>query len=432
MKLNRFTLSLLALFLGIGAFGVCAAPLGAAQNHDSWDAVPSEFRDIQRQGFRDGLNAAQQDFDRHRRPDVNGRDEFRRPSVAAGLVNDYQMGFRRGYDVGVQHLFPGGALAAMPWEQSEPRHDDGPRDLTDYRRLGFNDGLIGAQKDLDNHRRPDVNNRDEFRNPNVQVGARDDYREGFRRGYEEGVHRSYPNGLPSEMPWEHSADRWDSAPREFNENGRRGFQDGMTAAQRDYDSQRRPDAVHREEFQHPGVPFQFIGEYQEGFRRGYDAATSHLYPNGIPALFPGEQPPSPWLAIPRESAQMQKVGFLDGILAAGQDYDAGLAANLDSHEEYRSSKLSFLVRILYKAGYKTGYELAMHNFSDRIEGVSHPPQRRGFLDGVAAIRQDYEAKRQPNMNIHPEFNNPPVQPNAQDEYRDAYHRGFDMAASYLF
>lgn len=39
-------------------------------------------------------------------------------------------------------------------------------------------------KDFDNHRRPDVNNRDEYRHPNVPRSGRDDYREGFRRGYD--------------------------------------------------------------------------------------------------------------------------------------------------------------------------------------------------------------------------------------------------------
>lgn len=348
MRLKHSVLSLLALFFVFGSLQAGASPLGAisGEDRDSWDSIPRELRDFQRQGFRDGLNGAQRDFESHRRPDVNNRDEFRRPNVPANMAGDYQMGFRRGYDAAVRHFFPGGVPAAMPWEKPAPHYENGSRDTLDYQRIGFNDGLIGAQKDLDSHRRPDINDREEFRNPNIPAGGRGDYQEGYRRGYEEGIHRSYPNGLPM------------------------------------------------------------------------DAYSS--------------QPASPWLAIPRESAQMQKVGYLDGILAAGQDIDAGLAPSLDSHEEYRSSKLSFLVRVLFKAGYKTGYELAAHNFADGIEGVSRPWQRRGFLDGVAAIRQDYDAKRRPDMHIHPEFNNPPVQPNAQDEYRAAYRGGFDMAASYLY
>lgn len=53
-----------------------------------------------------------------------------------------------------------------------------------FRYRGFEDGMIGADRDFQNHRRPDVNNRDEFRNPHFIPGwARQDYREGFRRGY---------------------------------------------------------------------------------------------------------------------------------------------------------------------------------------------------------------------------------------------------------
>jgi hypothetical protein len=49
---------------------------------------------------------------------------------------------------------------------------------------GFYDGVKGAERDFKNHRRPDVNNRDEYRDPDYIPGwARHEYREGFRRGY---------------------------------------------------------------------------------------------------------------------------------------------------------------------------------------------------------------------------------------------------------
>ncbi len=35
--------------------------------------------------------------------------------------------------------------------------------------------------------RPNVNNRDEYRHPDVPRGLRHEYREGFQRGYENGV-----------------------------------------------------------------------------------------------------------------------------------------------------------------------------------------------------------------------------------------------------
>lgn len=62
----------------------------------------------------------------------------------------------------------------------------------EFQRRGFSDGAIGADRDFENRRRPDVNNRDEFRHPHSVPGwAREDYREGFRRGYYDRVRQIY-------------------------------------------------------------------------------------------------------------------------------------------------------------------------------------------------------------------------------------------------
>lgn len=65
--------------------------------------------------------------------------------------------------------------------------DTPPQEWRETQRQGFHDGIEGARKDVDNHRRPDVNNRDEYRHPHVPRDERDAYREGFRRGYETAV-----------------------------------------------------------------------------------------------------------------------------------------------------------------------------------------------------------------------------------------------------
>lgn len=53
-----------------------------------------------------------------------------------------------------------------------------------WEQRGFHDGLEGAERDFWNHRRPNVNNREEYRDPDSVPGwARHEYREGFRRGY---------------------------------------------------------------------------------------------------------------------------------------------------------------------------------------------------------------------------------------------------------
>ena len=62
-----------------------------------------------------------------------------------------------------------------------------PQELQGAERQGFHDGIEGARKDADNHRPPNVENREEYRHPPVPHDERSAYRHGFRRGYQEGV-----------------------------------------------------------------------------------------------------------------------------------------------------------------------------------------------------------------------------------------------------
>ncbi len=73
--------------------------------------------------------------------------------------------------------------------------DAPPREYRDAARQGFQDGLYGAQKDFENRRRWNVNNRDEYRHPNIAGPLRRDYKMGFKRGYDTGV-RHYMQGGP--------------------------------------------------------------------------------------------------------------------------------------------------------------------------------------------------------------------------------------------
>ncbi len=73
-----------------------------------WETAPPEFRAAMQRGFHDGVEGARKDFQNHRPPNVNNRDEFRNPHfMAPPDRHDYRMGFRRGYDVGVQHIYGG-------------------------------------------------------------------------------------------------------------------------------------------------------------------------------------------------------------------------------------------------------------------------------------------------------------------------------------
>ncbi len=108
MNIKWFASSLLVVSLAIpGVAKVTAqeAPRPEYSHEQSgWDAPPSEFREIQRQGYHDGIEGARKDFDNHRRPDVNNRDEYRHPHVAESAREDYREGYRRGYEKGMDHL----------------------------------------------------------------------------------------------------------------------------------------------------------------------------------------------------------------------------------------------------------------------------------------------------------------------------------------
>jgi hypothetical protein len=113
MKLNRLALPFFAF--AIGTSGLVMAqpsvtpqePPPGAYGPGGWDAPPPEFRDIQRQGFHDGIEGARKDFDNHRPPNVNNREEYRHPHVSPSAREDYREGFRRGYDAAMRHLMGG-------------------------------------------------------------------------------------------------------------------------------------------------------------------------------------------------------------------------------------------------------------------------------------------------------------------------------------
>jgi hypothetical protein len=88
----------------------------------------------------------------------------------------------------------GSALAQRYYDQPPVQHWQGDAER-DLEQRGFHDGLVGADRDFQNHRRPDVNNRDEYRDPRFIPGwAQHEYREGFRRGYYARVRQIYRGG----------------------------------------------------------------------------------------------------------------------------------------------------------------------------------------------------------------------------------------------
>jgi hypothetical protein len=147
--------------------------------------------DAQRRGYREGVEEARQDVQFNRNQDPDDQPQFRNPPVPPPLVDEYREGFMRGYEVGVSQLRGEGS-----WEgRGDPGQWTPPDRFTEWQRRGFRDGVDGARKDFGNHRRPNVSNREEYRDPNVPPQVRHEYREGFRRGYEMAANRLWGGGM---------------------------------------------------------------------------------------------------------------------------------------------------------------------------------------------------------------------------------------------
>lgn len=114
MNLKWIGLSMLSLSLllvgpakakatGVAA-GTPAVASGQDRDRDDWNAPPQEFREVQRQGFHDGVEGARKDFEHHRHADFDDRDEYRHPHVPKSERMDYRDGYRRGYEKAMSHL----------------------------------------------------------------------------------------------------------------------------------------------------------------------------------------------------------------------------------------------------------------------------------------------------------------------------------------
>lgn len=199
--LSCFSVAALAagvLFSAPGARAAAAGTPGAyapQYENQPWAVPPSGWQAAQQRGFRDGVRGAYKDAQNHRQPNVNNRDEYRHPDVPRGERRAYREGFQRGYWTGVRHLM-GYYSGPNPYAEAPPQQQGyypnepwavPPSNFQAVEQRGFRDGVRGAYKDAQNHRQPNVNNRDEYRNPDVPRREWRAYREGFRRGYQVGV-----------------------------------------------------------------------------------------------------------------------------------------------------------------------------------------------------------------------------------------------------
>jgi len=193
MKHSRIALAALALALGAPAFLVSHAQYPQDRpdrDHGGWDAPPQEFREVQRQGFHDGLEAARMDMEARRPANAEAHEELRHPRVDRELRDDYREGFRRGYEKAFAHARemmerPPMPMAPPPPPQYQERAwDMPPQEFREMQRKGFHDGVEAARRDFTEQRPPELERKREFREPPVPPEARDEYRDAFRHAYE--------------------------------------------------------------------------------------------------------------------------------------------------------------------------------------------------------------------------------------------------------
>jgi hypothetical protein len=96
-KTSWLTVSALAISLGATSGGLAARAFAAPapsqpqyEGQGRWDEPPSEYRDAQRSGFHDGIEAARRDFTEHRHRDADDHAAYKHPRVEHDLVSDYR------------------------------------------------------------------------------------------------------------------------------------------------------------------------------------------------------------------------------------------------------------------------------------------------------------------------------------------------------
>jgi hypothetical protein len=101
----------LTAVLGLAVISIPVAAKGSAvAGQDGvtipvpWMQPPPEFKEMQRQGFHAGVQAAIKDYDKHREPDLERHKEYVHPKVDRSYVPDFRDGYRRGYNDAYKHL----------------------------------------------------------------------------------------------------------------------------------------------------------------------------------------------------------------------------------------------------------------------------------------------------------------------------------------
>ena len=254
---------------------------------------------------------------------------------------------------------------ASPGQQSD--WGAPPSGLNEVQQRGFHDGVEGARKDFGNGRSPNVNNREEYRNPgdlprDIPPRMREAWRDGFRRGYAIAAAHLWnaapPPRLapppPPEQPQPPNWDQWGMRGLQSDAQ-RQGYREGVQEARKDFQWHRRPDPDGHEEYRNPYVAPQFVDEYREGFMRGYTVTMSQL--SGEPPWQQYNGDPGQWQA-PATFTDMERQGFRDGIEGARRDFGNHRRPDPNNRDEYSNPNVPDQFRWEYRQGFRRGYEMA--------------------------------------------------------------------------
>lgn len=266
---------------------------------------------------------------------------------------------------GLIAAYPGARKAAASPASPEPaaygqeRWEMPPGEFNEIQRRGFHDGIEGARRDFGNHRNPDVENRDEYRHPDLPPDQREVYRQAYRRGYQQAASHLWGGGAPpppvaAAPPPAQNWDRWGMRGLD-NDAERRGYREGMEEAQRDVQSNRNTDPDDQPQFRNPPVPPPMADEYREGFMRGYEVTVSQM--TGGRPWDARDNDLEHW-APPDRFTEWQRRGFHDGVEGARRDFGNHRRPSVFNRDEYRDPHVPREFARDYREGFRRGYEMA--------------------------------------------------------------------------
>lgn len=155
---------------------------------------------------------------------------------------------------------------------------------------------------------------------------------------------------------------WDAPPQELNNIQRQGFHEGIDAARHDFEIHRPLNVDDHEIYRHPHMPPEQREAFRDGFRRGYDRASSHLMGRPAQGFQPAPPPPPPpaqWDAFPTEFNDVQRQGFHDGMEGARRDFENHRPPTPENRDEFRHPHVPPPLRDAYREGFRRGYNRAV-------------------------------------------------------------------------